>query len=314
MDKANKSISNEIQIAKAPEYYKEFWNAMCAKQDGEKQVNQVNNVDPPLFPAATESRFSTALKEKSLFRRIGTVSSYYTYDEIPIEKFFPKEIFPECDSPDFNGNVLCSCGCSCYSPYGFGPHKLDSSKHPIYLKWEDISANDLESLESYLIMSFAKIFGNAEEKVFIQGEDNEIKGILHDTKVGKTVSGNIFFDDVKDLYDSVNERHRSKGSWLMKTETKEKLKKLKGQNDQGLWDPENDTIFGRPVFISEFMPSNGRIVAFGDFSYYHIIEWGWICILLSKINDKFQNEYTGVEYLDGRLICPEAVKVLEVKQ
>lgn len=94
---------------------------MCAKQDGEKQVN---NVDPPLFPAKIESEFSTALKKKkSLFRRIGTVSSYYTDDRmiIPIEKFFPKEIFPECDSPDFNRNVLCSCGCS-YCPDGFfGP-------------------------------------------------------------------------------------------------------------------------------------------------------------------------------------------------
>lgn len=312
MDKANKSISNEIQIAKTPGYYNEFWHAMCAKQDGEKQVNQVNNVDPPLFPAATESQFSTALKEKSLFRRIGTVSSYYIHDYIhdgiPIEKFFPKEIFPECDSPDFNGNVLCSCGCSCYGPYGFVPHKLCRS---IYRKWEDISASNLES---DLIMSFAKIFGNAEEKVFIQGDGNEIKGILHDTKVGKTVSGNISFDDVKNLYDSVNERHRNKSSWLMNTETKEKLKNLKDHNDHYLWDKDNDTIFEKPVLISEFMPSNGRIVAFGDFSYYHIIEWMWIGISLSKINDKCQNEYTGVEYLNGRLICPEAVKVLEVKQ
>ncbi|MBO5633782.1 MAG: phage major capsid protein [Aeriscardovia sp.] len=311
MDKANKSISNEIQIAKTPEYYKEFWHDMCAKQDGEKQVN---NVDPPLVPAATESRFSTALKEKSLFRRISTVSSCYTYDEIPIEKFFPKEIFPECDFPDFIGNVLCSCGCSC-GPYGFfgpdgffDPDELDN--YSIYRKWEDISASNLES---DLIMSFAKIFGKDEEKVFIQG-NGRIKGILHDTKVGKTVSGNISFDDVKDLYDSVNERHRNKGSWLMNTETKEKLKKLKGQNNQDLWDPNNDTIFEKPVLISEFMPSNDRIVAFGDFSYYHIIEWGWIRILLSKINDKCQNKYTGFEHLDGYLICPEAVKVLEVKQ
>lgn len=298
MDKANKSINDDLQTAKTPGYHDEFWHDMCAKQDGEKQVN---NVCLPWAPAATASEFSTVLKEKSLFRRIGTVSSYDTYDEIP------KEIFPECDSPDFNGNVLCSCGCSC-GPYDFGPHKLCDS---IYRKWEAIiSASDLEN---DLIMSFAEIFGKDEEKVFIQG-NGEIKGILHDTKVGKTVSGNISFDDVKDLYDSVNERHRSKGSWLMKTETKEKLKNLKDHNDHYLWDKDNDTIFERPVLTSDSMPSNGRIVAFGDFSYYHIIEWGWICILLSKMNDKFQNEYTGAEYLDGRLICPEAVKVLEVKQ
>lgn len=180
----------------------------------------------------------------------------------------------------------------------------------IYRKWEDISASNLEN---DLIMSVAKILGEDEEKVFIQG-NGKIKGILHDTKVGKTVSGNISFDDVKNLYDSMNERHSRKGSWLMNTETKEKLKNLKDQNDQDLWDQKNNTIFEKPVLISEFMPSNGRIVAFGDFSYYHIIEWMWIRILLSKINDKFQNEYTGVEYLNGYLICPEAVKVLEVKQ
>ena len=101
------------------------------------------------------------------------------------------------------------------------------------------------------------------------------KGILHDTdgaETGVTVSGDISFDDVLGLYFSVDKRYRSNGVWLMNDEMALKLKTLKDQNGQYLWNQNSDTILGKPLRISEFMPSDGKPVAFGDFSYYYIID------------------------------------------
>lgn len=145
------------------------------------------------------------------------------------------------------------------------------------------------------------------------------KGILHDTdgaETGVTVSGDISFDDVLGLYFSVDKRYRGNGVWLMNDETALKLKTLKDQNGQYLWNQNSDTILGKPVYISEFMPSDGKPVAFGDFSYYYIIDRVPLTVrpLIDQYMVRSRMGYLGVEYLDGILIRPEAVKVLRIGQ
>ncbi len=61
----------------------------------------------------------------------------------------------------------------------------------------------------------------------------------------------------------------------MNDETALTLRLLKDENGNYLWNHTNDTILGKPVIISNDMPSagNGKMpVVFGDFSYYWIIE------------------------------------------
>ena len=71
---------------------------------------------------------------------------------------------------------------------------------------------------------------------------------------------------------------------------------------------------GRPVYITNAMPSTGKAIAFGDFSYY------WITIRMPisarSINELFcgnqQVGYLAKEYLDGILIRTDAIKVLQL--
>lgn len=42
--------------------------------------------------------------------------------------------------------------------------------------------------------------------------------------------------------------------------------------DQYLWNQSSDTVLGKPVHISEFMPKDGKHIAFSDFSYYTVID------------------------------------------
>ena len=139
-------------------------------------------------------------------------------------------------------------------------------------------------------------------------------GILTDAKTGVTVSGDIGFDDVLALYFSVDKQYRSGGAWLMNDETALKLKTLKDQNGQYLWNQNSDTVLGKPVHISEFMPTDSKPIAFGDFSYYTVIDR--IPLSVRTLYEKFALEqktgYLGVEHLDGMLIRPEAVKVLTI--
>ena len=59
-----------------------------------------------------------------------------------------------------------------------------------------------------------------------------------------------------------------------KTKTALVLRKLKDNDGNYLWNQANDTILGKQVIISEYMPdieTGTKPIAFGDFSYYWIV-------------------------------------------
>ncbi|MCI9559861.1 MAG: phage major capsid protein [Lachnospiraceae bacterium] len=121
------------------------------------------------------------------------------------------------------------------------------------------------------------LIGRAEEDAFINGSGEGMPtGILHSTdgaEVGFTTTG-IIFDDMAKLYLSVKPEHRKNGVWIMNDETALTLRTLKDNGGGYLWNHNSDTIFGKPVHTSEFMPSaapGSLPVAFGDFSHYWIV-------------------------------------------
>ena len=102
----------------------------------------------------------------------------------------------------------------------------------------------------------------------------------------------------------------------MNDETALKLRTLKDSNGNYLWNHNTDTILGKRVITSEFMPTSGKAIAFGDFSYYWIIDRSPIHI--RSIVEKFalydQIGYLAYEFMDAKLIRTEAMKVLEITE
>lgn len=182
-------------------------------------------------------------------------------------------------------------------------------------------ANDIGfNVKKYLISRFAEGFNREEEKAFINGSGDAMPiGILHDKEgafVGATTTA-ITFDDVINLYTSVNAKYRKKGVWLMNDDTALALRKLKDADGNYIWNHNTDTILGKPVYISEFMPgteTGSKPIAFGDFSYYWIVNRSGIAV--RTLGEKYALEqktgYLAQEFLDGRLIRPEAIKVLQI--
>jgi HK97 family phage major capsid protein len=78
-----------------------------------------------------------------------------------------------------------------------------------------------------------------------------------------------------------------------------------------------DTILGRPVYASSFMPqiaAGEKVMAFGDFSYYRIADRQGRTF--ERLNELFaQSDQVGfkaTQRVDGKLILPESVQLLQM--
>lgn len=178
----------------------------------------------------------------------------------------------------------------------------------------------IRTATDYLTKRFAVNFADAEDKTFICGSGvDEPTGILNDgngAEVGTTAAA-LTYDDVISLYFSIKPKYRKKAVWLMNDNTTMALRKLKDKDGNYLWNSNNDTTLGKQVFISEYMPDAGtgaKPIAFGDFSYYWTILRKRISV--RSLTEKFalnnQIGYLAFEFLDGKLIRRDAVKVLQI--
>ena len=102
-------------------------------------------------------------------------------------------------------------------------------------------------------------------------------GILAQTggaELGTTAT-TLTFEDIYKLFFSVKAEYRTNGSFMMNDETVLYLRNLKDNDGNFLWRGSADTLMGKPVIISNKMPSIGvgaKPVAFGDFSYYWVVD------------------------------------------
>ena len=109
----------------------------------------------------------------------------------------------------------------------------------------------------------------------------------------------------------------------MKNFTVKAIRKLKDGNGNYLWQPAltsgtPDTLLGRPVKTSAYVPtiaSGAKVIAFGDFGYYWIADrQGRVFKKLSELSAATdQTGFVATQRVDGKLILPEAIKVLQMK-
>jgi len=101
------------------------------------------------------------------------------------------------------------------------------------------------------------------------------------------------------------------------------VRKLKDQTGQYLWQPAltagtPDTLLGRPVYTSAYMPAvaaGAKSIAFGDFKYYWIADRQGRSF--KRLNELYaatgQIGFVGSQRVDGKLTLPETIKVLQQK-
>lgn len=299
------------------EYDKDFWNYMRGQKHVEDRLAAGKNRNNGTYclPLTSNKAFLKALSEKSIFRKLGKVVKANE----PDGKIFVSdaEEMAQWVAPSGVENIY-----EMVDEFRKIPTMCNKVAITIRTDLDFLKDNGF-CMEQHTLPILTKSFARAEENAFINGTGvNMPKGILHETdgaEVGVTAedTSDITFDEVIKLFTSVKPEYRANGVWLMSDETALKLRMLKDDNGNYIWNHNNDTILGKPVQISEFMPvckSGAKTIAFGDFSYYWVLERMPMTIrpLVEKYALHNQIGHLAFEYLDGVLIRPEAIKVIQM--
>lgn len=207
---------------------------------------------------------------------------------------------------------------------------LSAYKLGTFLKISEELLNDAAfDVEAYLASEFARRIGAAEEEAFLTGDGaGKPTGIFAATGGGESAvttakATDITADELIDLHYALRAPYRKNAVWIMNDATVKTVRKLKDGNGQYLWQPAltagtPDLILGRPVHTSVFAPEikgGAKTVAFGDLGYYWIADRQGRSF--KRLNELFattgQVGFLASQRLDGKLILPEAVKILTQK-
>lgn len=216
------------------------------------------------------------------------------------------------------------------SDEAFTQISLSAFKLGTFLKISEELLNDAAfNVEQYLASEFARRIGAAEEEAFLVGDGKgKPTGIFNptggaETGVTSAKPTDISADELIDLHYSLRSPYRARAVWLMNDATVKTVRKLKDGNGQYLWQPAltagtPDMILGRPVYTSVFAPelkAGARTVAFGDLGFYWIADRQGRSF--KRLNELFattgQIGFLASQRLDGKLVLPEAIKVLTQK-
>lgn len=305
------------------EYRKAFWNVMRAKNPHYDVMNALqvgtDSEGGYLVPDEFEQTLVEALQQENIFRSLANVITTSSGDrKIPVvaSKGTASWVDEEGTIPE--------------SDDSFGQVSIGAYKLATMIKVSEELLNDsVFNLESYITQEFARRVGNKEEEAFFVGDGTgKPTGILaasNGAQVGVTSAGAtaITLDEILDLFYSLKAPYRNRATFVMNDSTVKAIRKLKDTTGQYLWQPSiqagtPDTILNRPLYTSAYVlaiAAGAKTVVFGDFSYYWVADrQGRV---FKRLNELFaatgQVGFIATQRVDGKLILPEAIQVLQQK-
>ena len=314
------------------EYGEAFWNMMRGKSSSEIRDELSVGVDQNggyTVPDEFHRQLIQGLEENNVFRKLAHVMKTNSGSRIiPIAMDSGSASWIEEGAAIQESDV------------SFAQETLSAYKLGCMIKVSNELLNDSAfDIASYIAQRFGVRFGNAEEDAFINGTGpsanpqttpSQPTGILTSVTAtaGNTTANaqTVHFDNIYKLYYSLKAPYRRKASFLCNETLVLQLMLLKDLNGNYIWKPglneaDPDTILGRPIYTSGYMPAitgnattdkNKKVLLFGDFNYY------WIADrqnrTLKRLNELYavtdQVGFIGTQRVDGKLILPEAMQVM----
>jgi len=304
-------------------YNRSFWQVMRNKSVPYEVTNALqigaDSEGGYLVPDEFEQTLVDGLQEENIMRGIArTIQTSSGDRKIPVVSGHGSASWTDeealiTDSDDSFGQVT------------LGAYKLATAVKVS----EELLNDSIFSIDTYLSNEFARRIGTKEEEAFLIGDGlNKPTGIFDATnggQVGITAASAtaITFDEIFDLFYSLKAAYRKNAVWIMNDSTVKAIRKLKDSSGQYLWQPSlsagtPDTLLNRPILTSSYVPeidAGKTPIAFGDFGYYWIADrQGRV---FKRLNELYaangQVGFIASERVDGKLILPEAVKILKMK-
>ncbi|MDR1409252.1 MAG: phage major capsid protein [Oscillospiraceae bacterium] len=298
-------------LATAPRYHDAFWNLMKHRPFDATDLNggRRGHNGSQFLPMENVDTFRKYQAEQNIFRKIArNISTDST--ACRVKAVLPSgaaAIVEENDAiPDYPENT---------AVWPVQAYKIGK----IAKMSDELLADAGFDIADALAADFGIEFGKVEENVCINGSGtDEPFGLPHDVQgaeIGATATAGITLDNVNALYFSLAAECCRNAVWLMSDETALRLRSLKDSGGAYLWNAANDTLLGKPVYTSPYMPSataGNKPILFGNFDYYWFIERGGVS--LSPLRELYAEHgitgFIGMEFIDGKLIKRDAVKAL----
>ena len=192
-------------------------------------------------------------------------------------------------------------------------HRYKAYKLGLIVKVKGSTVNDLKiNMTDYLKKTLSKRYGKAEENLILNGTGvNEPLGILN-YDLGCVAVSDITYDSVIDLFFSLDKDYRDEAIFITNDETAHKLRKLKDNDGNYLWNNADSTILGKKVIVSNYMTNPNKPLLFGNFTYLTFILRERIAVKVLKelYLENGDIGYASKERLDFKLTDSNACKVL----
>ena len=313
--------NEEVKTGRATDAYKKAM--LSALRSNFRNVSNVlqEGIDADggyLVPEEYDTRLIDGLKEENIIRKLGHVITTSGERKINIAATKPAAAWID------EGEALV------FSDATFSQINLDAHKLHVAVKvTEELLYDNAFRLENYIIDEFYKALANAEEDAFINGNGTGkplgILSVSGGAEVGVTAASAtaITADEVINLVYSLKRPYRKNAVFILNDQTIATLRKLKDGNGAYMWQPalvagEPDKLLGYPVYTSAYMPTveaGAKSIIFGDLSYYNIGDRG--SRSFAELRELFAGNgmvgFVAKERVDGKLVLPEAIKVLQQK-
>ena len=304
---------NEVKTGRASNEYKEAM--LNALRSNFRQVSNVlqEGVDADggyLVPDEYDTRLIQKLEDNNIVRALATKIKTSGEHKINIASTTPAAAWIE------EGGTLT------FGDAKFEQKILDAHKLHVAVKvTEELLYDNAFGLENFLIDSFGKAIGNAEENAFLNGTGNgQPTGIFAENGGGTYITTEATEGDaIIELVYSLKRAYRKNAAFILNDKMIAKIRTYKDHNGAYMWQPsliagEPDKLLGYPVYTSQYAPEDS--IAFGDFSYYNIGDRG--ARSFKQLTELFAGNgmigYVAKERVDGILVLPEAVQILKIEE